>query len=51
MKKADSCYYVLCVGWRIIVLRLYDWWTREGSGVLSVQVITGSRVCKRLLLI
>jgi hypothetical protein len=33
MKKTYSYYYVLCVGWRIFVLRLYDWWTRAVSGV------------------
>jgi hypothetical protein len=32
-KKAASYYYVLCVGWRILVLRLYDWWTREVRSV------------------
>jgi hypothetical protein len=32
------------------VLRLYDWWTRAVSGV-GVQVIAGSHVCNRPLLI
>jgi hypothetical protein len=32
------------------VVRLYDWWTRAVSGV-GVQVIAGSHVCNRPLLI